>query len=127
MKAKFLILYLVVIIFLVSWLAISDVEALNVNWPLTGSKTLCWNTVDWTNRPDHIIKLRVTSMGGNYYILMSTMQKALGMNLEAIMGYARVVGKQIRSQSMSPIATASQFRQLVLISMDANFSLIQKH
>jgi len=95
MRVKFFVFCLIVIVFLVSWLAVSNVEALNINWPLTGSKTLCWNTTDWTNTPDHIMKLRVTSMGGSYYILMSTMQKGLGTNLEGLIGSARVIGNQI--------------------------------
>jgi hypothetical protein len=96
MRVKFLVVCLMVIVFLLAWFAVSNVEALNVNWPLTGSKTLCWNSTDWQNTPDHIIKLRVQSMGDNYHLFMSPMKTGLGTNLEATMGYARVIGTEIR-------------------------------
>jgi len=55
---------------------------------------LCWNVV-WQNRPNYVMKLRVTHMGGGYYIVQSDMVN-VGQDLGAWFGSAHLVGNQIK-------------------------------
>lgn len=55
---------------------------------------ICWNVV-WQNRPNYVMKLRVTATAIGYYIVQSDMEN-VGENLGVWFGSARLVGNQIR-------------------------------
>ena len=55
---------------------------------------LCWN-VEWEERPNYVMKLRVTYMGGTSYIVQSE-QENIEHHFGAWFGTALIVGDEIR-------------------------------
>lgn len=54
----------------------------------------CWDVVSWGDRPNYVMKLGATHMGGGYYIAQGSEQ--VGQDFVAWFGSAQVVGTQIR-------------------------------
>ena len=54
---------------------------------------LCWN-IEWQDRPNYIMKLKIIHMGDGYYLVLD--MKQVGDHFSAWIGTARYVGNEIR-------------------------------